>query len=224
MEDEGLAGLGNTLAQAGATKKSSGLADDLTAQGQLLTASDVVWEHLYSAPAKDVIAKEGVKGAAIPPSHFLSNPDLVSARAFTILQARLTGASTGGTPSGKHGDGLVGVHVSPQGSDLTTSTATTIKVSQDLRFVVTVENSGDFPEVNVPVKLTIDAGGKPIRRTEHITSIQPTEQTTVDFTNFDLPPAAFGNKATITVEVSKVPGETNTSNNSATYTVFFTLS
>jgi hypothetical protein len=221
---QGLAGLGNTLAQAGATKKSSNLADDMTKQGQLLTASDVVWEQLYRVPATAELTQRSIKGVVIPSSVFLSNPDLVSARAFTILQARLTGASTGGTPSGKHGDGLVGVHVSPQGSDLTTSTATTIKVSQDLRFVVTVENSGDFPEVNVPVKLTIDAGGKPIRRTEHITSIQPTEQTTVDFANFDLPPSAYGNRGTITIEVSKVPGETNTSNNSATYTVFFTLS
>jgi hypothetical protein len=115
------------------------------------------------------------------------------------------------------------VHVSPQGSDLSTSTATTIKVSADLTFRATVENSGDFPEVNVPVRLVIDAGGKPITRVKRIPSIQPTEQTTVDFSNFNLPPAAFGNRATVTVTVVKVPGETNTSNNSASYTVFFTL-
>jgi hypothetical protein len=78
--------------------------------------------------------------------------------------------------------------------------------------------------VNVPVTLKIDAGGKPITQTQHITSIQPAEQTTVDFTGFNLPASAFGNRATITVTVGKVPGETNTSNNSATYTVFFTLS
>jgi hypothetical protein len=97
-------------------------------------------------------------------------------------------------------------------------------VSADLTFRVTVENSGDFPEVNVPVTLTIDAGAKPIRRVENITSIQPTEQTTVDFSNFDLPPSAFGNRATITVRVAKVPGEINLKNNSSSYTVFFTLS
>jgi hypothetical protein len=221
---QGLAGLGNALAAAGSSKNSSDTVTALTAQGQLLTSSDVVWEHLYRQPATDTLQQQGVTGVVIPKSQFLSNPDLVSARAFTILQQRLSGATTGGTPSGKHGDGLVGVHVSPQGSDLSTSTATTIKVSADLDFRVTAENSGDFPEVNVPVTLTIDAGGKPIVRTEHITAIQPTEQTTVDFTNFDLPPSAFGQRATITVKVGKVPGETNLSNNSATYTVFFTLS
>jgi len=221
---QGLAGLGNALAAAGSSKNSTDTVTALTAQGQLLTASDVVWEHLYRQPATDTLKQQNVTGVVIPTSQFLSNSDLVSARAFTILEQRLSGATTGGTPSGKHGDGLVGVHVSPQGSDLSTSTATTIKVSADLDFRVTVENSGDFPEVSVPVTLTIDAGGKPIVRTEHVTAIQPTEQTTVDFTNFDLPPSAFGQKATITVKVGKVPGETNLSNNSATYTAFFTLS
>jgi CARDB len=221
---QGLAGLGNTLAAAGSSKNSTDTVTALTQQGQLLTSSDVVWENLYRQPALDTLKQQGVTGVAIPKSAFLSNPDLVSARAFTILQQRLSGATTGGTPSGLHGDGLVGVHVSPQGVDLSTSTATTIKVSADLDFRVTVENSGDFPEGNVLVTLTIDAGGKPIVRTDHITAISAKEQTTVDFTNFDLPPSAFGQRATITVKVGKVPGETNLSNNSATYTAFFTLS
>ena len=224
LRAKGLAGIGDTLAQAGSGKISNDTVAALTKQGNLLTASDVVWEQLYREPATAELKRQNVTGVVIPVSQFVPNPDLVSARAFTILQGRLSGASTGGTPTGKHGDGIVGVHVSPQGSDLTPSTATTIKVSADLRFVVTVENSGDFPETNVPVKLTIDAGGTPVVRTEHILAIQPTEQQTVNFDNFDLPPSAFGQKATITVTVGKVPGETNTANNTAIYTVFFTLS
>jgi hypothetical protein len=225
---QALAGLGKVLAQSGtvSSKNATATENQLVAQGALLTASDVVWEQLYRVPATAEVEQQGVKGVAIPASRFLQNPDVVSARSFSIILQNLSGASTGGTPSGKHGDGLIGVHVSPQGSDLSTSAATTIKVSADLRFVVTVENSGDFPEVNVPVKLKIDAGGKPITRTEHISSIQPTEQTTVDFDNVGdhLPVSAYGKQATITVSVLKVPGETNISNNSATYTVFFTLS
>jgi len=224
LRAKGLAGIGDTLAQAASKKGAGDTVTALTAQGNLLAASDVVWEQLYRLPATAELKRQSVTGVVIPQSQFVPNTDLVSARAFTILEQRLSGASTGGTPTGKHGDGIVGVHVSPQGSDLTTSTATTIKVSADLRFVVTVENSGDFPETNVPVKLTIDAGGTPVVRTEHILAIQPTEQQTVNFDNFDLPPSAFGQKATITVTVGKVPGETNTANNTAIYTVFFTLS
>jgi hypothetical protein len=221
---QGLAGLGNALAAAGSSKSATDTVTNLTEQGQLLISSDVVWENLFRQPALATLTQQGVTGVSISDAKFLSNPEIVSARAFTILEQRLSGATTGGTPSGLHGDGLVGVHVSPQGVDLSTSTATTIKVSADLDFRVTVENSGNFPEGNVPVTLTIDAGGKPIVRTDHITAISAKEQATVDFTNFDLPPAAFGQKATITVKVGKVPGETNLSNNSATYTAFFTLS
>jgi hypothetical protein len=221
---QGLAGLGNALAAAGSKKSSTDTVAALTAQGQLLTSSDVLWEYLYRQPATATLKQQGVTGVVIPASQFLSNPEIVSSRSFTVLQQELSGATTGGSPSGLHGDGLIGVHVSPQGVDLSTSTATTIKVSADLDFRVTVENSGDFPEGNVPVTLTIDAGGKPIVRTEHITAISAKEQTTVDFTNFDLPPSAFGQKATITVKVGKVPGEKNLSNNSATYAAFFTLS
>jgi hypothetical protein len=76
----------------------------------------------------------------------------------------------------------------------------------------------------VPVTLTINAGGKPIVKRKTIPLIQPAQQQTVTFTNFNLPTTAFGSKATVRVAVGPVPGEVITSNNSASYTVFFTLS
>jgi hypothetical protein len=222
----GLSGLADALAKAGAsaTKNQSATSAALTKQAQMLTASDVVWETLYRAPATGRLQEENVTGVVIPESTFVTNADLVSARSFTLLLQRLGGASTGGTPSGKHGNGIVGTRVQPQNVDLTPSSATTIKVSADLAFVVTVEDSGDFQEVNIPVTLTIDAGGTPIKRTEKIALIQPGQQQSVRFTRFDVPPSAFGNRATVKVEVAPVAGEVNTSNNSSSYTVFFTLS
>ncbi len=224
LRAKGLTALGDALARAGAAKNQTGTATQLTSQAMLLTASDVVWEQLYRVPATQRMQEEGVTGVVIPSSQFVENPDLVGARSFLLVMQRLGGASTGGTPSGKHGDGLISVKVNPQGDTLSTTSATTIKVSTDLSFVVTVEASGDFQEVNVPVTLTIDVGGTPIKRQEKIPLIQPTEQKTVTFSGFQLPASAFGNKATIKVEVAPVAGEINTSNNSATYTAFFTLS
>ena len=224
LRAKGLTALGDALARAGAAKNQTGTATQLTSQAMLLTASDVVWEQLYRVPATQRMQEEGVTGVVIPSSQFVENPDLVGARSFLLVMQRLGGASTGGTPSGKHGDGLISVKVNPQGDTLSTTSATTIKVSTDLSFVVTVEDSGDFQEVNVPVTLTIDVGGTPIKRQEKIPLIQPTEQKTVTFSGFQLSASAFGNKATIKVEVAPVAGEINTSNNSATYTAFFTLS
>jgi hypothetical protein len=115
--------------------------------------------------------------------------------------------------------------VNPQGTDLSTSTATTVKVSADLSFLATVEDSGNFQEVDIPVTLTIDFGsGKPIKKVEHISAIQPGLRQSVNFSGFQLPTSAFGNRATVKVSVGAVSGETNLSNNSASYTVFFTLS
>ncbi len=225
LRAKGLSGLADTLARANASKDKADTPAALTAVGRLLTASDVVWEQLYRLPATQRMQERGVKGVVIPASVFVENPDIVSPRSFTLLMGRLSGtASTGGTPSGKHGNGIISVKVLPQGDVLSTTSATTIKVSADLEFVATVEDSGDFQEVNVPVTLTITVGSATIKKRETIQLIQPAEQRTVTFKKFDVPPAAFGNPAKVTVLVTPVNGEVNTSNNTASYTVFFTLS
>ena len=234
LRAKGLAGLGDALAQGSSSKAtSSQIADALTAQAQLLTASDVVWDQLYRLPATQTLKTKGVTGVVIPESHFVTNADLVSARSFGILVDRLGAAtsgsaSTGGkkTPvTGKHGDQLVSVVATPKGTPLSTTTATTITVSADLAFVVTIQDSGDFPEYNVPVTLTIThAGGKPIVRTQKILVVQPGQNATATFSKFDLPNSVFNAQPTIKVTVGKVPGEIVLTNNTASYTVFFTLS
>jgi hypothetical protein len=224
---KGLTGLGDVLSTPDATaaKNQTATTERLVAQGELLTASDVVWEQLYQLPATQALKDQGVTGVVIPASTFVANTDTISSRAFPIYLGNLSGASTSGSASGKHGDGLVGVRVNPQGTDLSTSTATTVKVSADLSFLATVEDSGNFQEVDVPVTLTIDfGGGKPIKKVEHISAIQPGLRQSVNFSGFQLPTSAFGNRATIKVTVGAVSGETNLGNNSASYTVFFTLS
>jgi len=235
LRAKGLAGLGNVLVTTSSKQNAASASretDALTAQGQLLTASDVVWDQLYRLPAKQQLAAQGVTGVIVPESHFLSIPDLVSARAFGILLTRLgaSAASSGSAPttsgstSGPHGDALLSVEATPPPTTLSTGTATPVKVSAGLEFIATVKDSGNFPEYNVPVTLTINTGGTPIVQTKKILVIQPAQTTTVTFSNFQLPPAAFGSKNTsVKVEVAPVAQEINTSNNSATYTVFFTL-
>jgi hypothetical protein len=221
---KGLTGLGDTLAAS--TKNQSATIAKLTSAGQLLTASDVVWDQLYRMPATQQLADQGVKGVVIPASHFLSNSDFVSARSFTVLlTTTFGGASTGGTPSGKHGDALISVRALPEGIELSSSSATTVKVTSPLAFIVTVENSGNFQEPNVVVNLTVNAGGKPIKKQEKIPLILPAQRQTVNFNGIsnELPTTAYGNPATIKVEVAPVAGEIFTTNNSATYTVLFTL-
>jgi hypothetical protein len=224
LRARGLAGLGDALSQTASTKDAAVAGQKLANRAQLLVASDVVWDELYRAPATQQLATLGITGVQIPESHFITNPELVSVRSLTLLFTSLhSGATTGGTPSGKHGDGLVSVKAQPQGLTLSPDTATTVEVSAALAFVVTVEDSGDFQELNVPVTLTIDAGGTPIVKRKSIQVIQAAQQQPVTFDNFQLPTSAFGAKATVKVEVGAVAGEINTANNAGSYTVFFTL-
>jgi hypothetical protein len=225
LRAKGLAGLGVTLTRKLTSTNATATTDTLAAQAQLLTASDVVWDQLYKGPATQQMKQFGVSGVAVPESHFVGNPELISSRSFGVLLQRLNPATTGGKVTGKHGDSLLSVRALPQGVTLSTSTATTVKAPADLSFVATVQDSGDFPETAIPVTLTIDTGtGTPIVKRQTIQIIQQGQQVTVNFTGFQLPTAAFGNKATVKVEVAPVAGEINTANNSATYTVFFTLS
>ncbi|HXH97964.1 MAG TPA: hypothetical protein VNH40_12220 [Gaiellaceae bacterium] len=222
----GLAGLANELAQSG-SKDAATAAVQLANEAQLLTASDIVWLELYRLPVTQTLQELGVTGVVAPTSVFVTNPDLVSMRAFEVVYERLKPASTGGTPSGLHGDNLVGTKAVGGGRSVTLSTTNPTNVfdSADLKLEATVQDSGNFQEVNVPVTLTIAVAGKTVlTRHKTIPSIQAAERVTVSFGNLQLPADAFGHQATATVRIGGVPGETNLANNRASYPILFRLS
>jgi hypothetical protein len=223
----GLAGLANELAQSGRSASAAAAATRLANQAQLLIASDIVWQDLYRLPATETVKNLGIKGVVVPASQFVTNQDLVSSRAFEVVYQRLAPASTGGTPGGLHGDNIVGTKAVGGGHNvsLSTTTPTTVYDSADLKLQTTVQNSGNFQELNVPVTLKILVGKKALlTRKQTITSIQPGTQQVVSFGNLQLPPDAFGHQVTVTVHVAGVPGEKNLVNNAASYPVFFQLS
>jgi hypothetical protein len=135
---------------------------------------------------------------------------------------RIHGATTGGTPGGLHGTGLVSVKALPQGQTLSPApTENTVTASTDLAFQVTVQDTGDSQEVSIPVTLTIQRSPQNIVKKMTIDLIDPGATKTVTFRDLGQPP--FGVKTTIKVEVQPVPGEKNTGNNSAEYPVVFSL-
>jgi hypothetical protein len=222
----GLAGLANELAQSG-SKDAATAAVQLANEAQLLTASDIVWLELYRLPVTQNLQELGITGVVAPTSVFVTNPDLVSMRAFEVVYERLKPASTGGTPSGLHGDNLVGTKAVGGGRSVTLSTTNPTNVfdSADLKLEATVQDSGNFQEVNVPVTLTVAVAGKTVlTRHKTIPSIQAAERVTVSFGNLQLPADAFGHQATATVRIGGVPGETNLANNRASYPILFRLS
>jgi hypothetical protein len=194
----------------------------LATQMRRFVASDVMWEDLFRVPSVATLQQEDISGVRVPESVFLTTPDLATARAMAPVFDRIRGASTGGTPTGTHGNGIVQTRALPSGQVLRTGEDNTVVATADLAFEVTVENSGDSQEVRVQVRLTVQQSPRPIEKQATIDLINAGERKTVVFRNLGQI-VQFAQKTNVVVEVEPVPGERNTRNNTATYPVIFTL-
>jgi hypothetical protein len=217
----GLTGLRTAFQDSADATDAAEVGQQLAAQMKRLEASDVVWADLFRAPAIAQLDDEGIEGVQVPASEFVATDDLVAASALAAVWQRIQGASTGGTPTGLHGNQIAYVKALPAGTLLSSETETTIKVSTQLAFEVGVEDSGDSQEVRVKVTLTIPKQPEPIVQTKTIPIIDPGETKAVTFQIGALVP--FGEQIALKVDVDPVPGETNTGNNSDEYPVIFTL-
>jgi hypothetical protein len=195
--------------------------EQLLAQTRRLLASDIIWSDSFQEPAEVVLQDEGIEGLDVPSSEFITTDDLVSQSSLAAIWQRIQGASTGGTPTGLHGSGIAYVKALPSGQLLSTTTETTIKVTDELKFEVGVEDTGESQEVRIKVTLTIPKQPDSIVKTATIPIIDAGETKAVVFTVGALVP--FGEQTSVKVDVDPVPGETNTTNNTAEYPVIFTL-
>lgn len=188
---------------------------------QRLLASDIVWDDLFRSPALAVLRRQGLFGINVPDSNFLRDSDFATTRGMQPVVQRVRGASAGGTPTGTHGNGLVRVRALPSGTVLDASADdNAITLTPDLRIEVTVENSGNAQEVQVPVRLTLQQTPSPLRKTKVIGVIDPDQQVRVVFAGFDAV-QDIGRQTQLKVDVAPVEGERNRQNNSEQYAVTF---
>jgi hypothetical protein len=212
----GLSGLSQAFARVAQTSNTEQAASFLAQQASRLLAADVVYDDLFKEGTQAVLRQQGVTDVAVPDSNFLKNEDLASADNWELIVRRLTQGPAAG---GIHGNGIVEVRVQPGGQVLSQGTDNTVKASEKLAFQVRVLNSGDNQETQVPVTLTIQQDPV-VRKRKVIDVIDPDETKTVTFT--DIPNIQF-TASVLKVIVEPVAGEQNTSNNTAQYTVVFTL-
>lgn len=218
----GLRRLQDAFQQAGQRNDRDEAGELLAAQMRRLVSSDVMWEDLFRIPSVATLQQEDISGVEVPASVSLTTPDLATARAMAPVFDRVRGASTGGTPTGLHGNSLAQTRALPSGQVLKTDEDNTIVATADLAFEVTVENSGDSQEVRVLVTLRVEQSPRPIVKRATIDIIDAGERKTVVFRNLGQI-VQFAQKTNVVVEVAAVPGEQRTQNNSATYPVIFTL-
>ncbi|MBA3432667.1 MAG: hypothetical protein H0U08_01080 [Actinobacteria bacterium] len=217
----GLRGL-QTAFQATADETDATVAgQQLSVQMQRLLASDVVWTDSFKAPAEAVVESEVLDGLEVPASEFVTADDLATPGDLAAIWQRIQGASTGGTPTGLHGNGISYVKALPSGALLSATTETTIQVTDELAFEIGVEDTGDSQEVRIKVTLTIPKQPDSIVQTQTIPLIDAGETKAVTFQVGALVP--FGEQISVKVDVDPVQGETNTANNTFEYPVIFTL-
>lgn len=222
--ESGLLGLQRAFSEIQLASEPEVAGQALAQQAARLVAGDVVYEDLFRARSQEVMRNEGVTGVNVPELTFITGEDLVSQASLTAFVTRLIqggGGEDGDVPAGLHGNGIESVRAEPAGIELSQTEENTIAASDQLRFLVSVRNSGEFQETQVRVRLVIQFSGGPIRKTEEIDVINPEQTKTVEFSDFAN--ITFGEPTTLTVTVRPVPGEENTSNNVAEFPIIFTL-
>jgi hypothetical protein len=219
----GLAGLVEAFRRTQGSKDAAASGALLASQAERLLASDVIWDDLFKEPAVVILRNEDVSGVEVPDSNFVQTPDLASTRSMVPIWERINGsaASGSGTPTGLHGTNIESVKIVPGGTTLSTTTENVIEASTDLAFAVAVANSGDSQEVKIEVTLTIQQSPTPIVKKQTIDLINPGETKTVAFRDF--PSVDFSERRVMRIDVDPVPGEENTTNNTAEYPVTFSL-
>jgi NAD(P)-dependent dehydrogenase (short-subunit alcohol dehydrogenase family) len=223
----GLTGLASALAATANVKDATRAGTVLAGQMQRLLASDVIYDDSFKDPSGAELKRQGVTGTnenggpLVPDSNFLQSSDLVTPTSMATVIGKIRGGSVTPNTGGLRGTNLVSVKVQPQDQELSTSQSNTVTVRTNMTIQVTVEDSGDSQEANIPVTLTIQQASGNITKRATIGFINPGEQKTVSFSGFGA--VDFGSQATLKVEVQPVQGETNTNNNSADYPIIFSL-
>jgi len=216
------------------TKDAAAAGTSLAAPLQVLAASDVIYRTSFVGPAENALQTDSIKDVRVKRSEFFpgqnydkTSPSGAGKVISSLRRVRPSDGAAGTTSgTGKHGLGLASTFA-VRGAERKQLTGNTVSLigTTDIRFEVTVENGGDFIESNIDVKFTYTPPNNPqgTSQTQTITQIEPGETNQKKLT-FELGAAPyFTDKSTIRVEVTPVPDEKVTGNNSAQYSVEFNL-
>ena len=204
----GLRGLADAFQSTAKTTDADKAGTVLAEQAKRLLASDVVWDDLFKTPATQILDEQGI--TASPSRSRTSSANAGPRERGDVRrdrQAAATARRRRPAPSGGlHGTGIVSVTALPQGLVLSR-----VERQQGRRH--------DEPRVRgrgartpattsrrkIPVTLTIQKQGAPIKQTQTIDVINPGETKKVMFRNIDTT-GVFGVRTTLKVDVQPVPG------------------
>ena len=200
----------------------------ITAEMQSFVSANVVYKRRVAALIKQALDDHEIGGQTIQDSSFIPNLGWLDAatvaRRVHADAGRGAGATTSTQPPapGLHGHGLLGVSVGDTALDAGTNAVNRIPGGANVTFTVKIANQGENPEQDVSVKVTVRGGGKTITAQKTVDQTTAGSEVEVAVPLDQAPPPGVSVK--ITVEVRKVNGEENVSNNKAEYPAIFTRS
>jgi hypothetical protein len=209
-----VASLVRTALGGQAKQASTQIAGDM----EIFLASDVVYSQRVAPLIQQTLTANGIQHQSTVSSRFLPNLGWLEP---TTVEARITGKSSSSTQNqpvtGNHGSALKGVSVGA--SKLEGEPALNhISGGSNPAFTVQVENSGESPETNVKVDVTVTAGGKQFKASHVINKTEPGKVVPVDTPVTGVP---LGVASKIEVNIEGVPGENDLENNKGTFLAIF---
>ena len=215
----GLANLEPSLMNALEVQDTNVAAEEISTAMYYLTNSDFLYKEVFVPKATEIVKEKSLDGVTVPASTFLSDPDLASRTQAQQMIAQLKSA---GSLQAVHGVAIAKVTAQPDILDIANGQTYNLTSSDQLAFLVTVENQGNMSEKDVPVVVTLATQtGDPQKVTVTIPELKPGAQVTAKVQGLN--PTQYGEVATLTVNVGPVAGEKFTDNNSIEANVIFKL-
>jgi hypothetical protein len=217
LREEGLtkvAALLPTALGGKAKQTSTKIAGDM----EIFLASDVIYSQRVVPLVQETLEANGTTGLSTAPSRFLPNVGwLESSTVLSRISGQSASTSSTGLAAGTHGSALLGVSVGA--NELQPEpTLNHIAGGANPTFTVVVEDSGENPETDVKVDVTVTAAGKKYKASHVIDSTQAGTKYNVEVSVVGVPQGAA---ATVEAYVEPVQGETDVENNKATYLAIF---
>jgi hypothetical protein len=230
LRRDGVAEVGDLIQQAVGGSAAAGRAvDDIAAQMQAFSASDVVYSQRVAPLVLKGLKDDGIAASydgtageqVLPYADFLPDGNLSWLSADYVagqLGASASGGRAGTPAPGLHGHQLDSVAVG--GVALTPGASATLPASPLPTFDVVFTNGGENDESNVRVTVEISGGsGSAIRAQAIVPNTTAGESATANVQMRKSPPTS--GPVTITVTVEQVAGEETLDNNTAEYTALF---
>ncbi len=185
---------------------------------EIFLASDVIYSQRVAPLIQQTLTANGIQGLSTASTRFLPNLGwLEPTTALARISGQASTSQSGQAVTGNHGSALKGVSVGTN-TLAPESTLNHISGGSNPTFTVMVENSGEFPETNVKVDVTVTAGGKQFKASHVIEKTEPGKTVNVDIPVNGVPLSAASK---IEVSIEGVPGENDLENNKGTFLAIF---